>query len=232
VTKTTRNHAPREVRRGLFLGLTTAAILVAFTTPAYANTGTVTASADCETFDVTVVLAHNVTPDRTVDVVTTIPGTTGISQGHFTEAVGEIWHASGPAFVNGVPATGTVRLDIYKPNGDLEDSSYASIQPPEGCVTATSTTAASTSTTVTSAAIPSSTTTTVAATGTIEGAPPTAHTVTAAPTPTALVEAAAESAPGLPRTGGSTLPLGVAGVVVAAGGGVLLTVARRKDGQS
>src|SRR6266550_8831104 len=96
---TTRKRAPGGARRGLFVGLTAAVILVGFAAPAYAHSGDVNELENCETFDVAVTLAHDVTPDRTVEVLTTIPGTTGSSNGHFTEAVGEIWHASGSAFV-------------------------------------------------------------------------------------------------------------------------------------
>jgi LPXTG-motif cell wall-anchored protein len=207
-------------------------ILVGFAAPAYAHSGDVNALENCETFDVVVTLTHDVTPDRTVEVLTTIPGTTGISNGHYTEAVGEIWHASGSAFANGAPITGTVRLNIYAPNGDLEHTSYASIQPPEGCVTTTTTIPPTTTSMTIASARASTTTTTIAATGTIQGTTTTTRTLTAAPSPTTSIEALAESVQVLPHTGGSTFPLGVAGIVVAGGGGMLLTLARRKDRQS
>jgi LPXTG-motif cell wall-anchored protein len=228
----TRQIASKHGRRRLFaLGLTIPAIVVAFDTPAHANSGEVNASANCEIFEAAVSLHHDVAPDRTVDVLTTIPGTTGISNGHFDQSVGEIWHASGPTFINDAAVTGTVRLNIYKPDGDLEHTSYASIQPPEGCVTTTTTILPTPTSTTIASATTSTTTMTVATAGTIQGTTTTTDTVTAAPNSTTVMEAV-KSAAVLPRTGRSTFPLGIVGLVVAGGGGLLLAVARRKDRQS
>jgi len=75
--------------------------------PASANNGTVAVGQNCRTWHASVQLNHNVKPDRRVDVVTTIPGTTGITGGHYNTSFGEIWSAGGTA-----PAKGTVTLRI------------------------------------------------------------------------------------------------------------------------
>jgi len=88
-----------------------------------AHTGSIEASKDCQTGQVRVSLNNNVTIDRTVDVVTTIPGTTGISGGHYntTGNTGSIviWQASGPQ-----PFEGKVDLYIY--NGNHQQEFHAS----------------------------------------------------------------------------------------------------------
>jgi hypothetical protein len=104
---------------------------------ALANSGTIAASEDCESFSVTVTLSHNVSPSHIVDVLTTIPGTTGFTGKHFDTSFGVIWTASGPA-----PASGTVTLNIYQPvNGVpvLEFTRSASISPPDNCSSPTPT---------------------------------------------------------------------------------------------
>jgi len=82
---------------------------------------------------VTVSLANNVTPDRFVDVVTTIPGTTGFTGHHYDTTFGQIWEAHGAA-----PASGKVTLNIFTNNnghpGSLEFTANGSIAPATGCM--------------------------------------------------------------------------------------------------
>jgi hypothetical protein len=100
---------------------------------AYAHSGSVVAAETCSTWSASVTLAHNVTSDRFVDVLTTIPGTTGISGGHFDSSYGLIWSGGGQA-----PSTGTVTLNIYYNKngapGPREFTATASIVPAHGCV--------------------------------------------------------------------------------------------------
>src|ERR1017187_6435394 len=78
---------------------------------ALAHTGNVHATETCDGWSASVNLDNNVTSNRTVTVVTTIPGTVGLT-GHYntTGASGEtqIWDASGP----GRNVSGTVTLYI------------------------------------------------------------------------------------------------------------------------
>jgi hypothetical protein len=103
---------------------------------ASAHSGGVTASEDCSTWRATVTLADNVTADRFVDVVTTIPGTTGFTSHHYDSSFGVIWDRTGAA-----AASGTVTLNIFKPNTGntgrslLEFTANASIKPATGCTT-------------------------------------------------------------------------------------------------
>jgi hypothetical protein len=100
---------------------------------AYAHSGSVVASETCSSWSASVTLAHNVTIDRFVDVLTTIPGTSGISGGHYDTSNGLIWTATGAA-----PSTGTVTLNIYSGKngvpGAREFTATASIVPAHGCV--------------------------------------------------------------------------------------------------
>jgi hypothetical protein len=116
--------------RTLLISLIAATLLLAFAGPAYAHGGTITATEDCVAFHVTVTLHHNVTPDRSVQIVTTIPGTHGFTGHHFNKTFGVIWRASGPA-----PAIGVVTLNIYRPDHTLEFTTHASVQPAAGCPT-------------------------------------------------------------------------------------------------
>ena len=93
-------------RRLILAAVGSAALLFALAGVTAANTGSVSASETCSTWSVTVTLNHNVTSDRTVVVVTTIPGTTGIAGNHYNTSFGQIWSASGAA-----PATGTVDVE-------------------------------------------------------------------------------------------------------------------------
>jgi uncharacterized repeat protein (TIGR01451 family) len=103
---------------------------------AYANTGLVTATENCTSWSAAVSLNDNVTSDHTVDVTSTIPGTPNITNGHYTTTGGSvnvlIWNYSGAA-----PATGTVTLTIYNPNGTLDSSAKGGIAPASGCVNLT-----------------------------------------------------------------------------------------------
>ena len=113
-------------RKLLLAALTSATLLFALAGVTAANTGNVAASETCSTWSVSVSLNHNVTSDRTVVVVTTIPGTAGIAGNHYDTSFGQIWSVSGPA-----PATGTVTLEIYvgSVGSSLEYTTSASIAP-------------------------------------------------------------------------------------------------------
>jgi hypothetical protein len=116
-----------SVRRVGFALITGALLVFGVTGIATAHSGDVVASENCSTWSVTVTLAHNVTMDRTVDVETTIPGTSGFVGEHFDSSFGQIWSASGPA-----PASGTVTLEIF--NGSkLEFHTSATIVPSVDC---------------------------------------------------------------------------------------------------
>jgi hypothetical protein len=112
---------------GTVLGI--GALLVAV--PALANTGNVVTNENCESWSVKVYLNDNVTLDKTVDVLSTIPGTIGINGAHYDTTKDTtpvlIWSKSGVA-----PASGTVTLDIY--NGKtLEFTASGSIAPSANC---------------------------------------------------------------------------------------------------
>jgi hypothetical protein len=134
---------------------------------AFANTGAVATSENCSTWSASVSLANNVTTDKFVDVVTTIPGTTGITNRHYDTSYGLIWSDAGQA-----PATGTVTLNIYNSNGEgapgsLEFTASGSIKPATDC-TSTPTIA----TTPAGASVPVGTAINDAATVTGTGASP------------------------------------------------------------
>ena len=118
-------------RKVTLAALTSATLLFALAGVTAANTGNVAASETCATWSVSVSLNHNVTSDRTVVVVTTIPGTVGIAGNHYNTTFGQIWSASGPA-----PAAGTVTLKIYT-GSIVEFTTSASIAPAVGCATPT-----------------------------------------------------------------------------------------------
>jgi hypothetical protein len=115
-------------------------LLIAGGITASANTGTVIATESCSSWAVTVSLDNNVVESDTVDVLTTIPGTTGLFGKHYdtTHASGltEIWSA-GAAVPPAV--SGTVTLDIYSEGNSRtpEFTTSASIAPAEGCSTPT-----------------------------------------------------------------------------------------------
>ncbi|MGH2466959.1 MAG: hypothetical protein ACRDGL_04440, partial [Candidatus Limnocylindrales bacterium] len=102
-----------------------------FALPVAAHSGDVVATQGCDTWSVTVTLAHDVTTDRSVDVTATIPGTTGIVDGHYDSSFGQIWNQSGPAV-----ASGTVTLTIWDGH-NVEFVTSASLPTPEGCATPT-----------------------------------------------------------------------------------------------
>jgi LPXTG-motif cell wall-anchored protein len=157
------------------------AIVVAFALPAGANTGYVTTSQTCYVWTATVTLDANVTADHFVEVSSTIPGTTGIVDGHYnTKGTGpeQIWQATGAA-----PSSGTVTLTILNSDRTLDSTDWASLPPSENCPTTTTaptTTVAPTTTTAPTTTVAPPTTTTVATSTSVSGT-----TVTAAPTTTA-----------------------------------------------
>jgi hypothetical protein len=199
--------------------------------PAWANSGAVVATQNCQTWHVSVSLNHDTTPDRSVDVVTTIPGTTGITGGHYNTSFGEIWSADGAA-----PTTGTVTLNIYYPDGGLEFTEIKSLPVPEDCATTTSTTAAATTTTMGSTTTiategttvttgsTATTTPTIAVEGNNASAPSTARPTAAMPGGTSAVAGAEINT--LPRTGtGNLAPaIGMTSLLI---GAVLLQLSRR-----
>lgn len=182
--------------RRLCAGAAIAAGIAVFALPqaAYANTGEVHTAQDCDTWSASVSLDHNTTADKTVDVVTTIPGTTGFTGHHYDTSFGTIWSETGSA-----PSAGSVTLNIF--DGDtLEFTASASLPPSENCnTTTTSTSTTSTSTTSTTSTTSSTSTTAPTTTTTV---PPV---TTVPPTP-----------PEMPNTGSSsTTPLIGGGLLVA-----------------
>lgn len=122
------------MRKFFAAGIAAAVVAFGFATlaprTALAHSGTVNVSQNCEAWSASVVLANNVTSDRTTVVTSTIPGTTGLT-GHYGTSFGTVWDASGPAV-----AHGTVTLTIY--NGQsVEFTTSASLPTPEGCSTPT-----------------------------------------------------------------------------------------------
>ncbi len=213
--------------------------------PASANTGSVSVGQNCQRWHASVALDHNVTPDRTVSVVTTIPGTMGIRGRHYNTSFGPIWSVSGEA-----PTHGSVTLNVYFPNGRREYTETKALPVPRGCVTTTTrdtgpaTTNAPTTTTIvtqgsTQTTSPPATTgptvpesTTVFAEG-VTAAPPSSGPSAGGPaavSPSGEVEAAA-AANALPRTGGGGGPGPVIGLVSLLGGAVMLLVSRHRRGR-
>lgn len=101
-----------------------------------AHSGSVTVSQTCQSFSTDVYLANNVTSDRTVFVVTTIPGTTGMAGNHYNTTGNSgnllIWDAAGPAVTSG-----TVTLKIYNGN-TLEFTAFGTLPNPGSCASPTS----------------------------------------------------------------------------------------------
>jgi hypothetical protein len=197
--------------------------------PASANSGAVSATQNCQTWHVSVSLNHDVQPDRSVDVLTTIPGTSGISGVHYDTSFGEIWSAGGAA-----PTSGTVTLNIYYANGQLEFTQSKSLPAPEACVTTTTTAAPTTTTTIvtegTTAVASTSTSvgSTVPGNTTIvtEGANATTSTSSASVAATTGGTSAVGAAT-LPRTG-SGGPGPAIGFASLLGGGVMLLLSQRR----
>lgn len=220
--------------RRLFVGtLVAVAALAATALPASANTGHVTASQNCTDWSASVTLNHNVTSDRTVNVITTIPGTTGVVGGHFNTSFGTIWSDSGSA-----PATGTVTLNIWNGN-HLEFADSASLPKVYGCVTTTTSTTTTTeeptttttvapTTTTSTTAEPTTTTTAAASSTTTSTSLPSSVVTDASPTTTAGVAPVPASSDQLPRTGGDSLPLVGLGVGLTASG-LALTMRRNRS---
>src|SRR5579864_1768217 len=104
------------------------AMVVAFALPAAANTGYVTTSQTCYVWTATVWLDTNVSSGHFVEVSSTIPGTTGIVDGHYdtTNNKGplQIWQAMGAA-----PSSGTVTLTILNSDRTLDSTASASLPP-------------------------------------------------------------------------------------------------------
>jgi hypothetical protein len=244
----------RVKRRGVVLLALLVPMFVALgMMPASANTGTVNLGQNCRTWYASVVLHHNVAPDRSVDVLTTIPGTTGFTGAHFDTSFGQIWSASGSA-----PTHGKVTLNIYLPNKHLEFTETKTLPAPTGCGTTTSTghsttttvsttsTAPTTTTTIgTEGSTASTTTTTIGTEGSTASTTPTTVTPSTMPVGTtvnaagnvvttstvapASVTTARRAAPGnvLALTGSSG-PGPAIGAASLLGGGVMLLLGRRR----
>src|ERR1700676_4558075 len=82
---------------------------------AYAQRRGVATSETCSTWSASVTLNHNVTTDRWVGVISTIPGAPGFApkQG-YDNSFGLIWSASGTA-----PQSGKVTLNIFHNNNGV-----------------------------------------------------------------------------------------------------------------
>jgi hypothetical protein len=95
--------------------IVTAGLFTFASTTVFAHSGDISSYNTCQGWGVRVDLNNNVTSDRTVDVITTIPGTTGIHGGHYntTTKSGDvvIWDSAGTGEVSG-----SVTLDIW--NGE------------------------------------------------------------------------------------------------------------------
>ena len=125
----------RAGRVGLVAGVMVAAV-IGLAGPAGANTGHVITAQNCQSWSASVTLDSNVTSDHFVEVITTIPGTTGIVDGHYN-TIGHsgttlIWSDSGQA-----PASGTVTLKILNPNRTLDSQSSQSLPDAANCETTT-----------------------------------------------------------------------------------------------
>ena len=113
-------------RVGLVAGVAVAS-MVGLALPAGANTGHVFASQSChDGWTASVTLDNNVTSDHFVEVTSTIPGTTGIVDGHYdtthNNGTQQIWDASGPAV-----SSGTVTLTILNPNRSVDSTAHMSL---------------------------------------------------------------------------------------------------------
>ncbi len=237
----------RVTRRGaVLLALLVPVVVALGIMPASANSGTLTLGQNCKTWHARVVLNHDVRSDRLVNVVTTIPGTKGIGRRHYDMSFGPIWSASGRA-----PASGTVTLNIYYPNGRREFTETKALHAPQGCVTTT--TKAPPATAPRSTAAPTTSTSIANLGSTVTSSPPTAppSTVrersTVSPSgeivspstsmPSAVTTAGeaaaveAANANALPLTGGGG-PGPAIGVVSLLGGAVMLLVSRARRGRA
>jgi LPXTG-motif cell wall-anchored protein len=213
------------------------AAVVGFAVPAGANTGSVVTSQTCLRWSASVSLNNNVTAGHFVEVTSTIPGTTGIVDGHYDTTGNpgpvQIWHASGPA-----PSHGTVKLVILKPDRTHDFSTSASLPKVDGCgpttTTSTSTTSTSsstsTSTTSTTDTTQPNTATTVRETGST-AAPVTDTTVSTAtvtlgllgaPATTTTIGPTATATGSLPFTGSGTVLPVIFGMSSIAAGALLL----------
>lgn len=110
------------------------AVALLWVTTAHANTGSVHATEDCSTWQVSVTLNDNVSIDRAVSLTTTIPGTVGFVGHHYDTTHDTvplvIWTASGTA-----PASGVVTLHIAASDGHDEFTTSGTIVPATGCET-------------------------------------------------------------------------------------------------
>ena len=112
------------------------ATVAALALPASANTGNVHTAQDCYTWSASVTLNPDVHSDHFVEVTSTIPGTTGIVDGHYN-TIGnpgpiQIWHVTGEA-----PSSGTVTLTILDKYRQLDSTATAKLPPSEVCPTTT-----------------------------------------------------------------------------------------------
>ena len=109
-----------------------------------AQSGSVLADQNCDTWSVYVYLANNVTGDMTVDILTTIPGTTDLTDYHTDTTSSSvdtlIWAETGAA-----PVSGTVTLNIYS-GSNLEFTQSKSLPAVIDCLPTATPTATPTST--------------------------------------------------------------------------------------
>jgi LPXTG-motif cell wall-anchored protein len=226
-----------------------AATVAALAIPAAANTGNVHTAQDCYTWSASVTLNADVHSDHFVEVTSTIPGTTGIVDGHYN-TIGnpgpiQIWHVTGEA-----PSSGTVTLTILDKYRQLDSTATAKLPPSEVCpttttlppnvvttttappaVVTTTTLAPTTSVAPTTITLPPTTPTTALPTTTSSPSPVTVtavgstSTTTAPPTQpsgstTTIVPAGAHTQ-SLPFTGSGTAFPAIFGLSCLAGGTVL-----------
>lgn len=127
--------------------------------PAYAHSGDIDVSQDCYLWSATVTLNHDVTSDRYVEVISTIPGVPGLAkQNGFDSSYGVVWNKSGSA-----PVSGQVTLNIYLSNGtSVEFTQTKSLTPKEGCATKTPTPTSTSTPTNTATSTPTNTATNTA----------------------------------------------------------------------
>lgn len=215
-----------KARHALAAGAIAIGTLAALPLAAGANSGGVTLTNSCHGGYGTVVLHNNVAPKHRVDVLSTIAGRPGFTDHHYdtSQATGDtvIWSASWTT-----PHAGTLTLNIYMPDGQLEQHVTASVTSPS-CTTTTTLPEVTTT-------IPEVTTTVPV---TVTTAPPTKATPTTVTPARRLALATGHTDPpgALPETGAFTDALIIAGwaclaLGLAAVGYLLATRNKRNNGE-
>lgn len=174
-----------------------------------AHDGFISAGSDCDRVVITVSLNNNVTADREVEIVSTLPGYPGLT-GHY-DTTGN----SGPVVIWTVvahePIAGTVDLYI-RHHGEVEFHDWLGVQVPTQCPTETMTP------TPTPTATPRHTPT--PSTSTVPPATGTPHVVVTPPI-------TSSDDPGAPSTDESLVVLALGALIVA----TLILTPRRRAGR-